>query len=604
MNSEHVQQVSAQDGGTRHETLEALKRADDELKHKIAGLDDLATTELSMAAEIRSFIAKVQATGRLLIDPSERKEAQSILDYWSARLVTLSDVWAADFMPAVLDRADRIEAKPSDHSREIIRLGAAARLWRDSGQKPGYLLFGDAIERAAKFHDQDPDIAEFVDASAKRRRESRNRWLLAGAGALISAAVIFIVLFYVLPGWATSLVKKINDPKATNDEKGQDLRWLQRLQPYLPSSKSIFDFSGVELVGIQVPGLRLQSPKFVQASITGVNFEKAQMPDASFSDSKIASTKFSNADLGFGQFVNAAITDTSFNDAGLWRAIFDGANLCHVEFQGADLRNTSFRGVTLEEGFTRYFKGAAWWLADGWNSHQLHVLAQQGNEAPVKSSAFQKLFQYNVERLEKAPIGSFERAAALNNMAWIEATYGLDLGEDSPDMTAEQCLAAANVPGNALEAARQAVCIVEEVSKKASAYKSSEANFEDTLGYVLMQTASSVPAREAVRLQEAVGRLKIAVDILNEDSSPHGAVKRPLNYGEIMFRYAVAKFAVGSKDEAKSALMVSMDKEGYLPRHELRRLNRYITGEFENELYARIDRRFPTPEAPPICATK
>ena len=74
--------------------------------------------------------------------------------------------------------------------------------------------------------------------------------------------------------------------------------------------------------------------------------------------------------------------------------------------------------------------------------------------------------------------------------------------------------------------------------------------------------------------------------------------------GRFMFRYAVAKFAVGSKDEAKSALMVSMDKEGYLPRHELRRLSRYITGEFENELYARIDRRFPTPEAPPICATK
>ena len=66
------------------------------------------------------------------------------------------------------------DAKSDQRSREIIRMAAAARLWRDSGKKHGYLLFGEAIAQAAKFRKLDPDIADLVDASEEARNEHRN----------------------------------------------------------------------------------------------------------------------------------------------------------------------------------------------------------------------------------------------------------------------------------------------------------------------------------------------------------------------------------------------------------------------------------------------
>ena len=244
------------DSGTPYESLDALRRA--HLEFIQSHSESISHSEHADqgAADIRSFIARARATGAVLTDRDDRKAAQGILDYWSSELVNLPGVTARDFMPTMLAPPDPVraaqasgqpapsDAKSDQRSREIIRMAAAARLWRDSGKKHGYLLFGEAIAQAAKFRKLDPDIADLVDASeAARSSTVRLRWYVAVTAFFVISGW-FVFQFKGLPILSKWDIAAIKDPSSRGPEFGPTksvrLWWLGFHQPFLPP----YDLSG------------------------------------------------------------------------------------------------------------------------------------------------------------------------------------------------------------------------------------------------------------------------------------------------------------------------------------------------------------------------
>ncbi len=203
------------------------------------------------ADRLRAFIARARATGALLSADTDRRAAQGILDYWCTELVSLPGANAYDFGPVLLApfagaqaatqeslpsastesvsapsgepghvraaaaagpavatksldapsrepggmRAAAEEVGPAaatrsmdNQSRELVRLAAAARLWRDSGRQFGYLLLDRVtIAKAARFRHLDPDIGELVSVS--EAAATKQRYLR------IAGAVVILLIF-------------------------------------------------------------------------------------------------------------------------------------------------------------------------------------------------------------------------------------------------------------------------------------------------------------------------------------------------------------------------------------------------------------------------
>lgn len=193
-------------------SLAELWQAHLDLRQPLSKGDRVREGSRRTAAEVRAFIARARATGATLADESERKTAQSVLDYWSTELLSLPGTTAEDFAPALLAPLDEMrvscaqgepaeaEKKAEDESRELVRTAATARLWRDSGKQYGYLLLDKvAIAQAARFRDMDPDIAELVTESedayrALERRKSITLYGAIGAICIFALGVVILVL--------------------------------------------------------------------------------------------------------------------------------------------------------------------------------------------------------------------------------------------------------------------------------------------------------------------------------------------------------------------------------------------------------------------------
>lgn len=213
------------------------------------------TTEASIdntvpdARTIRDFLARARRAGSTIERESDRRAAQRILDYWSAELVTRPGITSADVSPARLaafaggiETAEPVAVGSEPASREIddlgavdtvvpesvavatkdsavsgdgfasddelssdelterfrIRVAAQARQWKNTGY-PGYLLRGEALKEASELP-QGPDIAEFVEASAKAETDSQKQRdrskniliaLFAIAAAILAATTYF-----------------------------------------------------------------------------------------------------------------------------------------------------------------------------------------------------------------------------------------------------------------------------------------------------------------------------------------------------------------------------------------------------------------------------
>lgn len=162
--------------------------------------------------DISSFIARARATGSVLPEKDDRREAQGILDYWSSTLVSIGGAdlrtWSQPRL-ANYDQAAKHGAKPveteqtraalsklDDTARQLIRMSALARQWQNGGRYDGYLLVGDALEDARKFQGQDKDVDDLIRASDEHVIIKNQRRRL-GVMTLISVLSAMVVAL----GW-------------------------------------------------------------------------------------------------------------------------------------------------------------------------------------------------------------------------------------------------------------------------------------------------------------------------------------------------------------------------------------------------------------------
>lgn len=607
--SEYAEDPRAEGDGL-YQSFAALRVAHLDLRHaytrKHADSTRAETREkedrdAARAKAIREFLDRAQAAGAFIADEEDRLKAQSILDYWTAELISSPDILESDFTPADLAPFDERRAaarseqevfseaklaKRREESRETIRLGALSRMWRDSKEQEGYLLSGKALAQAREFRGSDPDIAKLLEASdaaaavaaqnkkiRDRRKKIRNR-ALAITSVLLSVMLftVFGVLhlyFNLLPNWSKSTITRMAIAP-TKRENG--LWWLGWYQKFMPPEHSSFDLTEMQFKEINLPRFELFWPNFVRAEFENANFDGADLRNSSFHESLIKDSNFSNANLPFSQFRDAKIESSSFAGADLYRAGFDEALLCDVNFSGADLRLASFRTVAFGDRFEDHFKNTAWWLAVGWNKDQIDKLigVQHDKSAMKLSKSFKKDLKQARKFFEGATEGTAERALALNGLAWTLAIWGIDVERtnNAPDNPSADCVQANDIPDNAVEAAEQAVCIAKRLGQEDEIRKSFVANYQDTLGYVLLQTGQKDEA--FINLNEAA---------------------QSLSTGGVMFRRAVAQEAIGKKQDAIADLIKSLEAERYVPSHELVHLKRYIEEKFKSKMYELMNKR-------------
>ena len=594
-----------------YETLAALRDAHLALRRALSGSTERRSS--GGTAQVRAFLTSARKTGAFLGDAQERRAAQTILDYWSAELAASATAQSDDFATVLLDQYDpsRVhrdgdQPAPADKAeqRALIRLLGLARQWRDSGKRRGYLLQGDTIKEAARYASQDPALAEFVEAS--KDAAGRKRLYLAAFGGAVCAAALSIAgffywQFYVLPGVKDAKISELKRG-IPSDKQNEVLRWLHKSQPWLPP----YDLSGARpLMAISLPEhFTLYAPNFSTVTFSSVSLAKVNMPAASFNNGTISFTEgqnkelknedmhwneFSEATLTLAQYMDASISTTSFAGADLYRAVFDRAQLCDVNFGHADLSSASFWGAAIDEKTYAWLRKTAWWVAVGWNSDDLEKLQSDPPSAEDLKWIRERLkkserFKRDVERpIAKLGPDTFERAVALNDMAWSLATWGID--DENLPSEAGPCDAQAK-PTNALDAAHQAICIIEYLKAKEQGSKAggSEdrdydywlANFRDTQAYVLMQASKN---KGSTMMEKAKSLYELDLERTKNDE---GA----------LFRYAVAEYALGQKTEALGHFDAVM-RSRYVLTHEFQNLRDQIPRDVITRAYEIINDKLP-----------
>ncbi len=449
----------------------------------------------------------------------------------------------------------REERQKSERKLQVI---TTARLWQQSGHKPGYLPFGAALKEAERYVDAAPEVRELVAAG-----RSRARWLRIAVGAaivvLLSIIPLSIFIFeqyqkrVVIPAKAEAWNATLKSTTASGSEKAEAIRGLATNGLSLDLTKTTLD-------DVAVNGIKAQGAKFILAQLNNVRFERSELPNAAFSQSVIGGGKFDKTKLELSRFDGAMIADTTFSNANLYRSIFDRALFCRgVQFSLSDVRSASFLYVTFDGGHVPQFNGTAWWLALGWSMQQVQSLADQSSGVNYKDTpAFKNEMQYYENWLSTAPEPTLARAIALNGKAWALATYGIDLAD-------------------AETLSQESLTIVRRSAEKSSSVVREEANEMDTLAYIQMQTG---------KMSEGLENLKAAVQKVQGQEA-------------VLFRYALAQFATGQRDEAIRNLVLAVDSGKYVPSHEMYLLRQHIKGEFLTNLETLMSKNLPISAPPP-----
>lgn len=690
--------ASSPDNNARYPSFAELRVAHLRLKdsYSVVSTDGAA----ALAIQIRQFLTKAQSTGAILMDPSIRRAAQSVLDYWCAELAGLPGAKTEDFVPFMLAPpevstlsaveqpvAEGAQLKQSkEEQRTLIRFSGQARQWRANDKKADYLLTGEALQQARPLADQDPDLKELVDASdaaekaraeaeeqrrlaeeaaeaarkaaeeaaeaarkaAEEARKRRQRYTaLVMAGSAASVIVLLTWQFKTLPGTTKSWIRNIQET-TSSEIQTTNLARLALVQPWTPP----YDLSGTrKLTNISFEGLTLYAPNFSNVKFSKIQIPTAQLPAASFNESamgidgkssnpgespfkwndastwfrrvpywhnvkwnhpkswlhsepdwsKVKWNEFTGAELRSSQFREAQIVSTSFSGADLYRAVFDRAVLCDVNFTHADLLNASFWGAFLDDRTIGWLRKTAWWVATGWSADDLKKLKKDPSDSqnhsvfpPTTAEDRRALrqalrgsprFRNEVEiPAGETRLGTFGRAVALNDMAWALANWEIDeenLEKPSP------CDQPKRAPADALDAASQAICIIEALKKEGSQEKGSQetdydywlANFRDTLAYILMQ-ANRMPEAEALYKEDMKGT--------EAD-------------GGRLFRYAVALYVNHKESDAKPKFETAIRNKQYLPTTELQNLSKYVPEYVVDMAYAAFEAAYPDPKPDPKC---
>jgi tetratricopeptide (TPR) repeat protein len=458
----------------------------------------------------------------------------------------------------------REERQKSERKLQVI---TTARLWQQSGHKPGYLPFGTALKETERYVEDAPEVRELVAAG-----RSRARRLFVGVGVAIVVLLGLIPLGrlffeqyqkrYVIPAREEAWNAVLGSLTTSASEKAEAIRGLAKNDLSLDLTNATLDDVAVN----EIDARRSEFIKFIGAHLNNVTFEGSSLPNAAFSQSAIVGSKFDNTSLELSRFDGAMIADTSFSNVNLRRSIFDRALFCqNVQFSESDVRSASFRYVTFDAGHVPQFNGTAWWLAVGWSMQQVQSLAPQSADLNYKDTpAFKDDMQYYEKWLSTVPDPTIARAMALNGKAWALATYGVDLAD--AERLSQQALTMVRGSAGKL----QSGSVVRE-----------EANDMDTLAYVQMQEG---------KMSEALENFKAATQKVQGYEATLGKA--------LIFRYALAQFIAGQRDEAIKNLKRSVDSLKYVPSHEMYLLRQHIKDEFLTNLESLMNKNFPESAAP------
>ena len=257
-----------------------------------------------------------------------------------------------------------------------------------------------------------------------------------------------------------------------------------------------------------------------------------------------------------------------------------------MNFEEAFLDRATFWGATLDPKTTETLSHTAWWLATGWTSAQVRKIIDHQQSHPFDigtSDGFRKIRVGAESAVAQANItnDAFVRALALNDLAWTLAINGVDLSENlGKDVTKGNCETINGIPKSAEKSAMQALCLISRLdthSNKSQDYESIKSIFQDTLGYVLLQTD---------QVEAALEHLKVAARGGSADA---------------LFRFAVAENANGNTEAALEDMEASI-KKGYVPTHEWALLWKYVSlGDFKNHLERALEQAHPLAATTSVC---
>lgn len=507
-----------------------------------------------------------------------------------AGVLTVTHGTSGDLVSLRYDALMRQWEALRDWIDQRLKFREAALFWEQSGRDRGALLSASLAEEARASGNLNELEEKFVSASGANAFRQRT------VGALATTVVLLIVSF--LSGYLYYVKEVIPTRNAIEDEKTK-----LGVKTSLAKAREIVGStaSGVQekakaiklLVSYGEP-LRLQAivlngadgevdlrrqesraPVFERAKLTNVRFDNAKLPQASFTRSTIVGSHFESAILERARFDDSNILSSSFFGANLRSSTFDGAILCKVDFSLADVRSASFRDVKFDDLEIPDFKGTAWWLASGWSMSQVDLFAKKYSHKPEEIKMFPTLVEELKERAEnknKALDQTLDQAIALNDEAWTQAIYGVDLPK-------------------AEESVRKAIEILDELKRRSpneGRIREEEANFNDTLAYILMQNGKMKAATELMRSvieandhPEFVFRYALA---LYAQSWPN--VAYAVDEPEPNFRY---ELSVNEELQAEALvnLKVAIDVKNprkHSPVHELYLFRIHIKGEFRREM--------------------
>ncbi len=449
---------------------------------------------------------------------------------------------------------------------ERTRFRTKVQFWDQNGHPSANLVSGGQADRA---------LADYADLSATERAfiarsssQSRKRNIFVG----VAACLICVVSGYLYYGWYSRHEAEKEQARAAQEAEREQARTIAaynaalygsgtNLQPAftylagknLPIRAQNRDIAELNLTGLYGNAETPAAVDFVKSNLRDIKFDSAKLPFASFSEATITKSSFKNTSLLFARFDEAVISSTSFVGAELYRTLFDRARFSDVDFSSTDLRSTSFRQVKLQQDKTPNFTGTAWWLARGWTFKQIDKIDEDyGRDKLKEVKSYQEDLARNQKRVEGAekPI---DRAAALNDLAWTYAIYGIDLAA-------------------AREAADKAQAIFEQLRNDPAWAQDTYENLQDTLAYILLQQKDFEGAK--LTLERVPKKLE--------------------REGETMFKYAIALQALAAplpepeksvtSGRAITYLEVSLGERNYVPSHELYLLKKLLVGEFEKRL--------------------
>jgi len=410
----------------------------------------------------------------------------------------------------------RVEIKKRMSFRDL------ALSWVGSGRSFGALLNWWLTWRYWEYSNLNDWESEFI------RKSTQYATAQLVVGILFAAWLGWYEFLYPIyaPTRVLSVTQEILRHETSSSQKMENIRWLAR-----------------NLQRIEVPNVDLSTTE--SKDLSGV-----PASGAIFKNSKLTLVNFNKAKLAGASFEQSVLANTTFQRAYLYSANFDRAEFCGtVDFTGADVVKASFKRARFVKDSLPIFTGAAWWQAYGWSFEEVKWLDERYSRGSITEN---EAYKSALAGLEVANGNDDVRAAALNMKAWTLATYGVVSD------------------GIAESAARDALKLIG--SSKQTNAKIMEANYQDTLAYILMQGPESDSEKQTKTLEEAVSLLVTPAKLLGEDA---------------LFRYAVALHASKKDADAEGNLRKALLDEQYDPSHELYLLNRYITagnGNFKRAL--------------------